>query len=735
MASGTVTHPGTGTGGTRAATGPGGPSGTGRPFATRDIRNAVLLGHAHCGKTSLADAVLHVAGANTRQGRVDDGSSAVDTDPEERERHQSVDSHVMTCPFSGREINLLDAPGMPDFVHAAIDALSAAEIACVVVSATAGVELGTRRLHALAREQGLARFIVINKCDAEAADPPAVLAAVQSAFGRECLPVNLPDGAGRAFRSVTDVLSREAGAAMMPLGDARTRLIEAAVEGDSDESLMLKYLAGDEIPEAELLAAVRRAVAAGRIAPVVFASARTEVGVREMLAAVSRLGPCPAELAIHRARTLAGDAVAVSADEAGDFVGEIFKVAHPQRGKVVFVRVLSGTLKPDTLFHINADKQTVKAGHLYRVVGDKLAETPEAVAGEIVAVAAGGKLESLHLHDLLHGDGEAAGRLAAAVAPPYPTPMYSLAVEPKSRGDSDKVSQGLAELAEEDPTLRVSLDRGTGERVINGLGELHIRTALNRLRRRRGLEVETHAPKIPYRETVTAAARGIEYTHKKQSGGAGQYARVVIDLEPAAPGTGYEFVDAIHGGTISQAFRPSVDKGIQAKMAEGVVAGYPVADVRVTLVDGKEHPVDSKDIAFQVAGREAFKKAFAAAQPAILEPIVRMELTVPADTQGVVGGHLSAHRGRIVGGGDSDEGGAAASVGDGLAVMRAEIPLAEVAAFSARMRSATGGRGAYVLELARYEPVPASVQAQLIAAHKAESAAGHGPGHGNGNGH
>jgi elongation factor G len=324
------------------------------------------------------------------------------------------------------------------------------------------------------------------------------------------------------------------------------------------------------------------------------------------------------------------------------------------------------------------------------------------VAGDIVAV---GRLESLHLHDLLHANGD----LTAAVAPNYPVPMYSLAVEPKTRSDVDKVSNALHELVEEDRTLTVDIDPRTGERVLHGLGEMHLRIALNRLRRKRGLEVNTKPPKVPYRETITQAVRGVEHTHKKQTGGAGQFARVVIDIEPLERGQGYEFEDAIYGGSISQSFRPAVSKGIQLKMAEGVLAGYPVTDVKVSLTDGKEHPVDSKDIAFQIAGREAFKKAFLAAKPVLLEPIVHIDVTVPADFVGAVNGQLASRRGRIVG---SD------TLAGGQAVVKALLPLSEVFAYGNQLQSATAGQGGYTIEFSHYEPVPAAVQQQLVAAYK-----------------
>jgi elongation factor G len=670
-------------------------------LAPTDIRNVLLLGHAHAGKTSLADACLHVSGTGTRLGRVDDGSSVADSDPEEKERHHSLDSHVLHCEHADKEINLLDTPGMPDFVGGAIGAAAAAEIAVIVVSAPAGIESGARKMFAFARDAGLARMVVVNKCDADKLDLPALIGQIREAFGPECRPVNLPDGAGRDFRSLVDCLTGEPFPAVMPVAGARTDLIEAAV--GIDEALIEKYLGGEPLSAAEVAGAVRRAVHDGALVPIVFVSARTEVGVREFLDTLVKYGPSPAEMENHRAVKADGTSVAVHPDPDGPFVGQVFKVAYPTRGKLAFVKVLSGRLRADTTFTVNSDaKHVLKAGHIYRPQGAETKEIAEAVAGDIVAV---GRLESLHLHDLLHANGD----LTAAVAPNYPVPMYSLAVEPKTRSDVDKVSNALHELVEEDRTLTVDIDPRTGERVLHGLGEMHLRIALNRLRRKRGLEVNTKPPKVPYRETITQAVRGVEHTHKKQTGGAGQFARVVIDIEPLERGQGYEFEDAIYGGSISQSFRPAVSKGIQLKMAEGVLAGYPVTDVKVSLTDGKEHPVDSKDIAFQIAGREAFKKAFLAAKPVLLEPIVHIDVTVPADFVGAVNGQLASRRGRIVG---SD------TLAGGQAVVKALLPLSEVFAYGNQLQSATAGQGGYTIEFSHYEPVPAAVQQQLVAAYK-----------------
>jgi elongation factor G len=667
---------------------------------TQDIRNLVFLGHAGSGKTSLVDAILHVTGANTRLGSVDDGSSVSDFEAEEKERKQSIDSHVLHAPHAGKEINLIDAPGMPDFINGAIGAMAAAEIGVVVVSATAGIEVNTRRLYAQAKNNGLARIVVVNKCDSDNLNLPALVAAIQETFGRECKPVNVPDSVGDGLKAVLDCVGQESGGGVIPVGEAHTQLLDAIAE--TDEKLMEKYLGGEKLGADQVAGAMVKAIAAGALVPILFTAARKEIGIRELLEVLVKYAPSPADLLIRKAKKADGTVDTVKPDPNAPFVGQVFKITHPQRGKMAFVRVLAGKLKPDTAFSVRDARATQKAGHVYKSQGAEQAEVQEIVAGDIGVLL---RLDMLKLHDLLHVD----NTFVEAVPPVYPIPMFSLAVEPKSRGDVDKVSGGLGEIAAEDKTFVVSLDNQTGERIINGLGELHLRLALNRLKRKRGLEVNTKPPKIPYRETITQSAKYVDYTHKKQTGGAGQFARVAIDMEPNERGKGYEFIDAIYGGSVSQSFRPSVDKGIQQKMVEGVLAGYPVVDFKVSLVDGKEHPVDSKDIAFQIAGREVFKKAIMSCKPVILEPIVNIEVTVPADMQGTINGQLSSRRGRIVG---------ADSLPGNMAVVKATIPLAEVLTYGSQLQSATGGQGSYTIEFSHYDPVPGNVQQQLIAAFK-----------------
>jgi len=669
-------------------------------YTTADIRNIVLLGHAGSGKTSLAEAMLHLTGSNSRLGSVDDGTSVSDADPDEKEKKHSLDSHILHGRHDGKEINIIDVPGMPDFINASIGASAAAEIGVVVISAPAGVEVNTRRMFNNAKAQGLARMIVVNKCDAENLDLAQLVANIQETFGRECRPVNSPDASGAAFKSVTDCIAAASGTGLFPVDKTHTQVIEAVVE--SDETLLEKYLGGERLNPEQLAAALDHAMLGGNVVPILFVSAKKEIGVAELLDFLVKFAPSPIDHPIHRVKKTDGTSVAIKADPHAPFVGQLFKIAHPQRGRMVYVRVLTGTLKADTMFHVGTEKHGHKAGHVFRSQGAETAEVHDVVAGDIATLF---RLDNVHLHSVLHTDTD----FIAADPPKYPIPMFSLAIEPKNRNDLDKVSIGLHEITEEDKTFTVTLDTQTGERVINGLGELHLRTSLHRLKRRRGLDVTTKVPKIPYRETIMGSAKLVEYTHKKQSGGSGQYGRVVIDLEPNERGKGYEFIDAIYGGSISQSYRPSVDKGVQMKMADGVLAGYPVVDVKVSLVDGKEHAVDSKDIAFQVAGREAFKKAFLAAKPVLLEPIVHIDVIVPADFQGTVNGQLSGRRGRILG---------AETLAGNMALIKGQMPLSEALTYGSQLQSATAGQGSYSIEFSHYDPVPAHVQAQLVAAFK-----------------
>jgi len=672
-------------------------------YQVADIRNVALVGHSSAGKTTLGEAILFKAGVTTRLGSVEDGTSMLDHDEEARERKHSVESTVFYVEHGGRLLNFIDTPGMPDYCGQAIAALAGVDTACVVISAASGLGVNTRKMFQAAREYGLGCMIVVTRLDAENARLDELLGVIRESFGPQCRPVNLPADGGRR---VIDLLRGSSGTAdILDVAAAHTELVEAIVE--TDEALLEEYMESGSVAVEKLPPAARRAVASGRLIPVAFVSAVRGTGVAEFLDAVAELTPSPLE---GTARTLVigeGEAAQeekVAADPDDDFCGLVFKITSDPRSNIKYsvARVLRGSLRPDSSVFVSGDRKGQRPGHLFRLRGDQHAEIEAASCGDIVAFA---KLDFRIGATLFAKPQDGQIRM-----PKFPTPMFALALEPKSRADVEKVSGALHRFAEEDPCFQYYRDTETNELVMQGLGDQHLNVIRSKMKRYFKLEVETKAPKIPYRETVSASVKYVEYTHKKQTGGAGQYAKVVIDLEPNERGKGYEFIDKIFGGVIDQAFRPSVDKGIRDQMRKGVIAGFPVVDVKVSLVDGKTHPVDSKDIAFQIAGREAFKKAFLQSKPILLEPIMNIEITVPTEYVGDIARDLAGKRGQVLG---------QEVLPGGQVCIRGVVPLAEVLTYSSQLKSATGGQGSYAMELSHYDVVPPNIQQQIAASHKA----------------
>ena len=674
-------------------------------YATDDIRNVVLVGHAGAGKTSLAEAILHKAGITNRLGSVDDKSSIMDSDDEEKERGHSIDSALAHVHYKGKEINLIDTPGYPDFQGIALSALPAAETALIVVSASAGIQMNTRKMFQAAKDRGMACVFVINKIDSGTDELETLIHDLKETFGRECRCANLPGADGKR---VIDCLTQESGdVAFGDVANTHTNLIETIIE--ADEELMESYLGGEDVAPEKVASVFTQAMVSQTLFPIIFTSARNEIGIDELLNFVAQTCPNPIEgvkLTLVSGESEARTTTEVAPDSSGNALGVVFRVSYDSRSNIKYstFRLQRGTIKSDSSLLASGGKKGMRAGNLGKLQGDKLEALDAAAPGDLITLA---KLEELSILDTVYMGNEP-GRIET---PPLPIPMFSLAVEPKSRGDETKISEALAEVADADPTFKFERDRQTNELIASAMGELHVRVNLSRMHSRRGLEVTTRPPEIPYRETITGTVKFVEYTHKKQSGGAGQYARVFIDMEPNEQGAGYEFIDKIFGGSIDQPFRPSVDKGCQAKMTDGVIAGFPVVDVKVTLVDGKTHPVDSKDIAFQIAGREAFQKAFLQANPILLEPIVNMEVTVPSENVGDITGDLAGRRGRVQG---QDV------LPGNLTTIKAQVPLAEVQQYNSQLKSVTGGQGSYLMELSHYEPVPPNVTQQIIARRKAK---------------
>ena len=665
--------------------------------ATGDIRNVILLGHGGSGKTSLTEAMLHTAGAISRLGSVDEKTSVSDYYDEEKEHQHSILAAVVHAQHNGKLINIIDAPGSPDFVGPAIAAMPAAETAIVVINAAAGIETNTRKLFRLAGEQGKPRVIVINKIGAENVDIPELIKNIQETFGSQCRCANLP-AADR--KSVIDCIENTSGnSPVMDVGEAHTQLIENVVE--ADDALMERYLGGEEIPAAEIATAFVKALRSGTLIPIVFTEARQEIGVKELLNLITKYTPSPAEA--EPARLVDGEKVTeLKADPAGPLMGVVFRVAFDPRSNMKYssIRIFSGTLKSDTNMMHNDEKKGLRPGHLLKPQGGDTKEVDVGVAGDIIVLA---KLEELSIGDLIH-DGRVHGKYKM---PPFPEPMFALAMEPASRGDEQKIGGALDKLREEDPCFKTTRDAQTKELVAQGLGDLHLRIMIEKMQNRFKLAVNTKEPKIPYKETITMKAEG-HYRHKKQTGGAGQFGEVYLKVEPAERNSDppLQFSWDIYGGTIPGQFEPAVLKGVNDVMQSGPIAGFPMQDVKCSITDGKHHPVDSKEVAFRAAGKGAFIDAIKKAKPALLEPIVNMEVTIPAENVGDIAGDLSSKRGRVIG---QD------MLPGNFIVIKAQVPLSEVSQYTSQLKSVTGGRGSFSMTLSHYEPVPPNVQQQIVA--------------------
>ncbi len=680
-------------------------------YRPAEIRNIVLAGHGGAGKTTLAEAMLHRCGVITRMGSVEDANTTSDFEPEAKQHKHSTSTTLLFATHQNREINLIDTPGYPDFIGQALAALPAVETAVILVNAETGIEVNTRRLYHAAGEMGLARMIVINKIDKAPERLEELVAGLKETFGAELHCINLPKDYGR---DVVDCFDEDHGSA--DFGDVKAihqEMVESVVEMDDAE--MEKYLSGEQLALDELRECFIKAMNAGHVVPILFTAAKTEAGVDDLLHILVEEAPSPANGRMKRlfkgvvpaaGATAEGmELTEVPCDADKPLMAHVFKVTtDPYVGKLAMLRILQGKMDSNTQFICGDEKKSHKTGHVLKVEGrDHPEMTAVAYAGDLVALA---KVEDVHVDQILHEPGTP--NQWKPLMPKYPTPMYSLAIEPKARGDEVKISGALHKLTEEDPTFRATHDAQTHEIVIHGVGELHLRVMLEKMKNRFNLDVMTKPPKIAYRETITAKAEG-HYRHKKQTGGAGQFGEVFLRVEPLERGQGFEFVNDVFGGTIPGQYIPSVEKGVHDILINGAIAGYPVQDIRVIVTDGKYHPVDSKDIAFRTAGKYALKDAITKARPALLEPVVNMEITVPEGHVGDITGDLNGRRGRIIG---------VDTLPGGMSFVRAVAPLAEVMSYNNQLRSVTSGQGSFVMEFSHYDVVPPHVQAKIVAAYK-----------------
>ncbi len=681
-------------------------------YKTEQIRNVALLGHGGSGKTTLAEALLLKTGVIGRLGRVDDGSTVSDWDPEEQRRGISISASIIPVEFENTKINLLDAPGYQDFIGEVISALHAAEAGLVLVDAVSGCQVGTELAYERLKELGKPRLMFVNRMDRENANFTRAVESLRATLGDEkIVPFQIPIGQADSFQGVISLmemkayLGPEGKEAPIPADlqaqaeEARVTLVEAAAE--ADDELIMKYLDGQELSIDEVRHGLHVGVKNCAITPVYCGTAVGGIGLERLMQALRRYVPTPDERTVIATKN--GEEVKLTSDAAGPVAAAVFKtIIDRYIGRMNYVRVFSGKISKDAQLADTRTGRSSRIANLFHVRGKDLQNTDELVAGDIGVIT--------KLDDVLTGDTLSAPEQAFAIEPPpYPQPLYSVAITPVSQADSAKIGPSLHALTEEDPTLRSQTLSATKQTVLSGMGETHVDVAVHRLASKYGVHMETQVPKVAYQETITKSASSM-YRHKKQTGGAGQFAEVHMRLDPQPHGQGYEFTSEVFGGTISSSFFPSIEKGIRSVLDNGVIAGYPVVDVKAVVFDGKEHPVDSKDIAFQTAGREVFKLAFKAANPVLLEPIYIIEVTVPEEYMGDVMSDFNTRRGRVLG---MEQKG-------NRTVIRATVPQAEIMRYSTDLRSMTQGRGIYTTEFDRYEPVPSHLAQDVIAQHKEE---------------
>ena len=671
---------------------------------TENIRTIALVGQAGSGKTTLAEALLARAGVISAAGSVQRGSTVCDYTPLEKSQQHSLKLAVASFEVQDTRVHLLDTPGYPDFLGHSLPALAAVETAAVVIDAQNGLEMMTGRFMQWAARRGLDRLIVVNKIDA-GADLEALLESIRQAYGKECLPLNLP--AGGATR-VSDCFFAPSGEAdFSSVEQAHKQLVDQVVE--VDEALMEVYLEQGSIEPEQLHAPLERALREGHLIPVVFTSATTGAGISELLDVIVRLMPNPAEgnPPVYVQTPVDGGVaseIRAEPDSSKHALAHVFKVEiDPYLGRLAVFRVHQGRITPATQLFIGEGRKPVKPGHIFMLCGKQQTELSEALPGDICAIA---KVDEIQFDHILHDSPEDAHIHARPLE--LPSAIFGLAVQSKKRGDEQKISDVLHRLVAEDPCFHIEHNAQANETVIRGLGEMHLKTMLEKMASQYKLELDTRPPAVPFRETIVAKAEG-HNRHKKQTGGAGQFGEVFLRVEPLSRGAGFEFVDQVKGGVIPSVYLPAVEKGVRSVMDSGYIAGFPLQDLRITVYDGKSHPVDSKEVAFVAAGRKAFLDALSKARPIVLEPIVNVEVALPESYMGDIAGDLSARRGHITG---------SEAPRPGMLRLSAQAPLSELETFPSRLKALTSGHGSYTLEFSHYEPAPSPLQQKLVAQHK-----------------
>jgi len=676
------------------------------------IRNVVLLSHQGAGKTSLAEFMLFAAGAIQRLGSVADGTTTSDYDPLEVERHMGINLSLVPIQWQEMKLNLIDTPGYADFIGEVRSGLRVTEGAIIVICAASGVEVGTEQMWSDAEKGNLPRLIFVNKMDRDNADFLSTLKVIQAKLSPKCLPLQLPIGSQKDFQGIIDLVTMKAyigtdsqeteiPSALREQAEAsREKLVEAAVE--VDDELINKYLEGESINNEEIFAAIKKSTIAGKLVPVFVGSALKGLGTQQILNGICSYLPSPEEKdAIVAKNVSTGDQEEIKPDSESPLSSLVFKTtADPYVGKLSYFRVYSGVISSNSQVW-NANKNSMeRIGQLFNMLGKNQQPVPQVVAGDIGAVA---RLSLTTTGDTL------CAREHPVILPgiEFPKANFSMAIQPQAKTDLDKMSTVLPRICEEDPSLQTRREADTNEFIISGGGDNHLEITREKIRRKFGVEVKLDLPKIPYKETITMSTKA-EYKHKKQTGGHGQYGHVLLELEPLPRGAGFEFAEKIFGGAIPQNYIPSVEKGVNEAKQEGILAGYPVVDVKVSLYDGSFHAVDSSDIAFKIAGAQALKKGLSQGQPVLVEPIMNLTITVPEAYTGDITSDLNTKRGRVLG----------MNPANGINVIEAQAPYAELLRYALNLRSLTQGRGSFVMEFDHYEEVPAHLSQKIIAERK-----------------
>ncbi len=667
---------------------------------TERIRNIVLLSHSGAGKTILAEAMLHLSGVTNRLGRVEDGTTVSDFEPEEHKRGASVNTAILNAPWNGHKINVIDTPGYADYRGEVASGVRVADAAVVVVAAQAGVEVGTGQMWNLAEERELPKIIYISKMDRENADFDGVVQALQERFGRHLVPVCLPVGAESSFSALVSLIDPNADIPAEiadAAEEARERLVEAVAEIDDD--LATKYLEGEEITTEEMVTGVKQGLMEGTLVPILAGSPLKEIGVTEFLDFVTGYLPSPAEMPAAASREPGSDEWSdLECDGDGPLAALVFKTAaDPFVGKLSYFRVYSGAFKGDSQLFNASRGEAERVAQVFEIRGRQQEGVSELAAGDIGAVT---KLSSVLTGDTI----SSRDRQIILRGLSFPPSVYQMAVFPKSKADVDKMTSSLSRIVEEDPSIAVTRDANTNQVIMGGLGDTHLDVAIEKMRRKFGAEMVLDVPRVPYKETISRRAR-VEYRHKKQTGGHGQFGHVWIEVEPLPRGSGFEFADTIVGGVVPREYIPSVEKGVRGALSDGVVAGYPVVDMKATLIDGSFHTVDSSGVSFEIAGGHAATKGLQQANPVLLEPIMKVEITVPDGFTGDIIGDLNSRRGRIQG---------MVPNGDGTTSVQVEAPQSEMLTYATELRSQTQGQGSFTMEFDHFQQVPAHLVERVV---------------------